>query len=65
MAKKEFEIRHGLISGSTLVINSAGSWIGNTITETKGGTAQTTYASGDILYASSANTLKKAFLVVL
>jgi hypothetical protein len=30
-----------------------------TVTETKGGTAQTTYSTGDTLYASSANTLAK------
>jgi len=30
-----------------------------TITEAKGGTNQTTYAQGDILYASAANTLSK------
>jgi len=30
-----------------------------TVTETKGGTAQTTYSTGDTLYASAANTLAK------
>lgn len=33
--------------------------IGGTLGETKGGTNQTTYATGDILYASAANTLSK------
>ncbi len=31
----------------------------NTVPATKGGTAQTTYAAGDILYASATNTLSK------
>ncbi|KKM64813.1 hypothetical protein LCGC14_1497540 [marine sediment metagenome] len=57
MSKEEFIVRRGLISGSTLVINNAGRWVGNTITEAFGGTAQTTYAIGDILFASAQNTL--------
>jgi len=59
MAKQAFLVRDGLRSGSTLVINSAGSWVGNTITEPFGGTNQTTYTEGDILFASGANTLAK------
>ena len=59
MANKAFLVRDGLRSGTTLVIDSAGNWVGNTITETYGGTNQTTYTTGDILYASGANTLGK------
>ncbi|KKK91613.1 hypothetical protein LCGC14_2711180, partial [marine sediment metagenome] len=59
MTNKAFLVRDGLRSGSTLVINSAGGWVGNTITEVFGGTAQTTYAIGDILFASAPNTLSK------
>ena len=59
MSNKEFIVRRGLISGTTLVIDSAGNWVGNTISETKGGTNQTSYSTGDILYASGANTLTK------
>ena len=59
MTNKAFLVRDGLRSGSTLVINSAGSWVGNTITEVFGGTGQTTYAIGDILFASAPNTLSK------
>jgi len=33
--------------------------LGGTLGETKGGTNQTTYAQGDLLYASAANTLTK------
>ena len=33
--------------------------IGGTLAETKGGTNQTTYTTGDILYASNTNTLSK------
>lgn len=39
--------------------NYSGTWAGTTIDETVGGTGQTTYASGDILYASAANTISK------
>jgi hypothetical protein len=38
---------------------TAGTWNGTKISETFGGTNQTTYAIGDILYASAANTLSK------
>ena len=37
-------------------------WTGNTITEGYGGTNQTTYTQGDILYASASNTLSKLTL---
>lgn len=38
---------------------ATGIWQGTAVDATHGGTAQTTYASGDILYASAANTLSK------
>ena len=38
---------------------TAGTWNGTAIAETYGGTGQTTYATGDILYASASNTLSK------
>lgn len=37
----------------------AGSWNGTKIAEIYGGTNQTTYAQGDMLYASASNTLSK------
>ena len=42
----------GVIEGTQLTLTTA-------LDETYGGTAQTTYAEGDILYASAANTLSK------
>lgn len=44
---------------TTLGTITTGTWNGNTITEGYGGTGQTTYAKGDILYASASNTLSK------
>jgi len=41
-------------SGSTITIGLV-----DPLTETKGGTGQSTYSTGDILYASGANTLSK------
>ena len=38
---------------------TSGTWNGTKISEAYGGTNQTTYAIGDILYASAANTLSK------
>jgi hypothetical protein len=38
---------------------TAGTWTGTAIAATSGGTAQTTYALGDTLYSSAANTLSK------
>lgn len=38
---------------------ATGTWSATAIGATKGGTGQTTYATGDILYASAANTLSK------
>ena len=44
---------------TTLGTITTGTWSANTIVETKGGTGNTSYAKGDILYASAANTLSK------
>lgn len=61
----------GTLSGTTLnssVVSSSltsvgtigtGVWNGTAIGATYGGTGQTTYATGDILYASATNTLSK------
>ncbi len=54
----------GATFGSQLLVTSAGlitdgTWNADTIGATYGGTAQTTYATGDMLYASGANTLAK------
>ena len=38
---------------------TAGTWSGTTIAVNKGGTGFTTYATGDLVYASAANTLSK------
>lgn len=38
---------------------TSGTWNATAISETKGGTGQTTYTTGDILYASASNTLSK------
>lgn len=38
---------------------TTGTWSATAIAETKGGTNQTTYAAGDLLYASASNTLSK------
>lgn len=39
--------------------NVSGTWNGVAIGATKGGTGQTTYTTGDLLYASATNTLSK------
>ena len=49
----------GQTSITTLGTVATGTWSATTIAETKGGTNQTTYATGDLLYASAANTLSK------
>jgi hypothetical protein len=61
----------GTLTGTTLASNvvsssltslgtiSTGVWNGTAIGPTFGGTGQTTYATGDILYASASNTLSK------
>lgn len=49
----------GQTSLTTLGIITTGTWNATTIGATYGGTGQTTYATGDILYASAANTLSK------
>jgi hypothetical protein len=38
---------------------TAGTWSGTAIAATKGGTGLTTYTTGDLVYASAANTLSK------
>ena len=49
----------GQTSITTLGTIAAGTWNATTIATTKGGTGLTTYSTGDLLYASSANTLSK------
>jgi len=49
----------GQASITTLGVITTGTWNGNTITEANGGTNQTSYTRGDILYATGANTLAK------
>lgn len=49
----------GQTSITTLGTIVTGTWNANTIATTKGGTGLTSYTTGDILYASGANTLAK------
>ena len=49
----------GQSSITTLGTIATGVWQGTAVTETHGGTNQISYATGDILYASGANTLSK------
>lgn len=49
----------GQTSITTLGTITTGVWNGTAVGATFGGTGQTTYATGDILYASAANTLSK------
>lgn len=49
----------GQTSITTLGTITTGTWNATAIGATKGGTAQTTYATGDLLYASALNTLSK------
>ena len=49
----------GQNSITTLGTITTGVWNGTTITETHGGTNQSTYILGDTLYSSAANTLSK------
>ncbi len=49
----------GQTSITTLGTITIGTWNGTAIGPTFGGTGQTTYITGDILYASAANTLSK------
>jgi hypothetical protein len=44
---------------TTLGTIATGTWNGTAVSEAYGGTNQTTYTTGDILYASGANTLAK------
>jgi hypothetical protein len=51
------------LTGGTSIVTvgtvATGTWSATAIAATKGGTGQTTYATGDILYASASNTLSK------
>lgn len=49
----------GQTSLTTLGTVTTGTWNGTVIGPTFGGTGQSTYTTGDILYASAANTLSK------
>lgn len=49
----------GSSSITTLGTVTTGTWSATAIGPTKGGTGQTTYATGDLLYASASNTLSK------
>lgn len=49
----------GQSSITTLGTITTGVWNGTKVSEVYGGTNQSTYATGDILYASAANTLSK------
>ena len=49
----------GQASITTLGTIASGTWHGDKISEAYGGTNQSTYAKGDILYASASNTLSK------
>lgn len=49
----------GQTSITTLGTITTGTWNGNTITEAHGGTNQTSYTRGDILYATADDTLAK------
>lgn len=49
----------GQTSITTLGTIATGTWNGTAIGPTFGGTGQTTYTTGDILYASASNTLSK------
>jgi hypothetical protein len=49
----------GTANITTLGTIATGLWNGTKISEAYGGTNQSTYATGDILYASAANTLSK------
>lgn len=49
----------GQASITTLGTITTGVWTGTTIADDNGGTGQSTYTTGDILYASAANTLSK------
>ena len=52
----------GVISFTGGLSYAGTDWTGNTITEGYGGTDQTTYTQGDLLYSSASNTLAKLAL---
>jgi len=49
----------GTTNVTTLGTITTGTWTGTAIADDNGGTGQTTYSTGDILYASGSNTLAK------
>lgn len=50
---------NGLVITPNTGVVTTGTWSATAIAETRGGTNQTSYTLGDILYASAANTLSK------
>ena len=54
-----YEPNTGTTSITTLGTITTGTWKGTEIGAQYGGTGQTTYAKGDLLYASTTNTLDK------
>jgi len=54
-----YDAAYNTAAGAWVLLNPAGSGVSFPITETQGGTNQTTYTQGDLLYASAANTLSK------
>jgi|SanBayMetagenome_1026888.scaffolds.fasta_scaffold00224_10 hypothetical protein len=57
------DVAAGTYSGDDSIVTvgtiSSGTWSATTIASNKGGTGFTTYVTGDIIYASAANTLSK------
>ena len=57
------DIGASAVAGSSSIVTvgtvTSGTWNGTAIADDYGGTGQSTYATGDILYASGANTLAK------
>lgn len=62
-ANANMDSTYSPIAGSTSITTvgtvGTGTWQGTAVDELYGGTGQTTYATGDILYASASNTLSK------
>mgnify|MGYP003148063203 CR=1 FL=1 len=57
------DIGASAVAGSSSIVTvgtvTSGTWNGTAVADDYGGTGQSTYATGDILYASGANTLAK------
>ena len=57
------DIGASAVAGSSSIVTvgtvTSGTWNGTAIADDYGGTGQSTYATGDVLYASGANTLAK------